>query len=71
MHLDLGDSPEQMDIEYVCDLTERYRYGGRVAVGHVTKMSMLPPERFDPIARRLADVGVAVTVLPSTDLLIR
>ena len=68
MHLDLGDSPEQMDIEYVCDLTERYRYGGRVAVGHVTKMSMLPPERFDPIARRLADVGVAVTVLPSTDL---
>lgn len=68
MHLDLGDSPEHMDLEYVCDLTERYRYGGRVAVGHVTKMSMLGPERFGPIARRLADVGVAVTVLPSTDL---
>lgn len=68
MHLDLGDSPEHMDIEYVCDLTERYRYGGRVAVGHATKMSMLAPERFEPIARRLADVGVAVTVLPSTDL---
>ena len=68
MHLDLGDSPGQMDIEYVCDMTERHRYGGRVAVGHVTKMSLLPPERFEPIARRLADAGVAVTVLPSTDL---
>ena len=68
MHLDLGDSPEHMDVEYVCDVTERYRYGGRVAIGHVTKMSLLPPECFEPIARRLADAGVAVTVLPSTDL---
>jgi len=68
MHLDLGDSPDQMDVEYVCDLTERYRYGGRVAIGHVTKLSMIPPERFEPIAKRLADAGVAVTVLPATDL---
>jgi cytosine deaminase len=68
MHLDLGDSPEQMDAEYVCELTERHRWGGRVAIGHVTKMALLAPERFDPLARRLADAGVAVTVLPSTDL---
>jgi cytosine deaminase len=68
MHLDLGDSPEHMDVEYVCEMTGRHGYGGRVAIGHVTKMSMLPPERFEPIARRLADAGVAVTVLPSTDL---
>ena len=68
MHLDLGDSPEGMDVEYVCEMTERHRYGGRVAIGHVTKMSLLPPERFEPMARRLADAGVAVTVLPSTDL---
>ncbi|MEO5701641.1 MAG: amidohydrolase family protein [Casimicrobiaceae bacterium] len=68
MHLDLGDSPERMDVEYVCDMTERHRYGGRVTIGHVTKMSLLPPERFEPLARRLADAGVAVTVLPATDL---
>jgi cytosine deaminase len=68
MHLDLGDSPEKMDVDYVCEMTERHRYGGRVAIGHVTKMALLPPERFDPMARRLADAGVAVTVLPSTDL---
>ena len=68
MHLDLGDSAEHMDAGYVCELTRRHRYGGRVAIGHVTKMSLLPPEPFDALARQLADAGVAVTVLPSTDL---
>lgn len=68
MHLDLGDSPERMDTEFVCEMTEKHGYGGRVTIGHVTKMSMLPPERFEPLARRLAQAGVAVTVLPSTDL---
>lgn len=68
MHLDLGDSAENMDAEYVCQATERHGWGGRVAIGHVTKMSFLPPERFEPLARRLADAGVAVTVLPATDL---
>jgi cytosine deaminase len=68
MHLDLGDSPDQMDAAFVCDITERHGYGGRVTIGHVTKMSLLAPERFDQLARRLKDAGVAVTVLPSTDL---
>src|SRR6202011_6270004 len=49
MHLDLGDSPEGMDIDYVCDLTERYQYGGRVAVGHVTRLSTAAASRFDAI----------------------
>jgi len=68
MHLDLGDTPDGMQIEYVCDCTERYRWGGRVAVGHVTQLSTAPSAQFETIARRLADTGVAVTVLPSTDL---
>jgi cytosine deaminase len=34
----------------------------------VTQLSTAPSPRFDAIARRLADTGVAVTVLPSTDL---
>jgi cytosine deaminase len=68
MHLDSGDSAEAMDIGLVCELTERYGLGGRVAVGHMSKMSALPPEAFKRMARRLADAGVAVTVLPATDL---
>ncbi|HXP77715.1 MAG TPA: amidohydrolase family protein [Stellaceae bacterium] len=68
LHLDFGNTPEAMDIHGVIELTEHHRYGGRVNVGHVTKLSTLPPERQAPIARRLADTGVAVTVLPATDL---
>jgi len=57
-----------MDVDFVCDMTARHGYGGRVTIGHVTKMSLLPPQRFEQLARRLGEAGVAVTVLPSTDL---
>jgi cytosine deaminase len=67
-HLDLGLDPRHLDIEEVCRKTDEYGWGGRVAVGHVTKFSSLPPDRFDAVARRLESAGVAVTVLPSTDL---
>ncbi|MCY4416947.1 MAG: amidohydrolase family protein [Chloroflexi bacterium] len=68
MHLDFGPDADSMDMDLVCDLTERFGYGGRVAVGHVTKLSALSPERLTAQARRLASAGVAVTVLPATDL---
>ncbi|PZW51115.1 cytosine deaminase [Humitalea rosea] len=68
MHLDSGSSAEDLDTLLVCDLTEQYGWGGRVAIGHVTKLCALSPEEVDPIARRLADAGVALTVLPATDL---
>jgi cytosine deaminase len=39
-----------------------------VAVGHVTKLSAIDHSRLAEIGRRLADSGVAVTVLPATDV---
>ena len=68
MHLDSGNSPDDMDIHLVCDLTDQYRLGGRVAIGHGCKYSTLPPDQLATLARRIADAGVAVTVLPATDL---
>ncbi len=68
IHLDVGDSPDEMDIPLVCELAEQYRRGGRVAVGHMAKLSTMPPDRLAATARRMADAGVAVTVLPLTDL---
>jgi cytosine deaminase len=68
MHLDMGDTPDGMQVEYVCRKTEEYGWGGRVAVGHVTQMSLVPPTRFAALAQTLANAGVAVTVLPATDL---
>ncbi len=68
IHLDFGSTPEAMDIHLVAALTEEYRLGGRVTVGHMTKLSAMPPDQLAAMARRLADVGIAVTVLPATDL---
>jgi cytosine/creatinine deaminase len=68
MHLDLAETTDGMQVEYVCRKTEEYGWGGRVAVGHATQMSLLAPDRFGEIAKQLASAGVAVTILPSTDL---
>ena len=68
MHLDVGNTPETMDIHLVCELTEQYRRGGRVVVGHMAKLSTMAPAGVAGLARRLADTGIAVTVLPATDL---
>jgi cytosine deaminase len=70
MHIDSGHDPSSMDTHLVADLTEKYKLGGRVAMGHVTKVAGLPPDKQKAIAKKLADVGVAVTVLPATDLFV-
>jgi cytosine deaminase len=57
-----------MDIHLVCELTEKYGLGGRVAVGHMCKLSTVPVADLRTLARRIADAGVAVTVLPATEL---
>ncbi|GMQ75191.1 MAG: amidohydrolase family protein [Gammaproteobacteria bacterium] len=67
-HLDFDTNPYDMSVGDVCELTETYGYGGRVTIGHVSKLSALPPDRLHVTATRLAGAGVAVTVLPSTDL---
>ncbi len=68
MHLDSGNSPADMDIHLVCELTRQYGLGGRVAVGHGCKYSTLPPGDLVKLAAEIADAGIAVTVLPATDL---
>jgi cytosine deaminase len=68
LHLDVGDSPEGMFLPHVCELTQEYRRGGRVVVGHMAKLSTMPPSDVAAQARHMADLGIAVTVLPATDL---
>lgn len=68
MHLDTGASASRLDTLLVCELTEKYSWGGRVTIGHVTKLASMPLPDVDMVARRMAQAGVALTVLPSTDL---
>jgi cytosine/creatinine deaminase len=67
-HLDFDLDPSRMDLDEVCRNAEQSGWGGRVTVGHVSKLSALASEQFTGAAARLADCGVAVTVLPATDL---
>jgi cytosine deaminase len=67
-HLDFGLDATHLDVLEVCRLAGETGWGGRVAVGHVTKFSAMPRADFDALAQRLAASGIAVTTLPSTDL---
>lgn len=67
-HLDFDLSPERMDLHHVCRRTAEFGWGGRVSVGHVTKLAALAEGEIDGIAAMLSDAGVAVTALPATDM---
>jgi hypothetical protein len=66
--LECGTTAQDLDVHLVADLTDEHRLGGRVTVGHMAKLSLLPVAEMAKVAQRMADVGVAVTVLPATDL---
>jgi cytosine deaminase len=68
LHLDFDLDPSWWHLDEVCRQTERRKYQGRVAIGHATKLSALPPDALKTATARLASAGVAVTVLPATDL---
>jgi cytosine deaminase len=70
MHIDSGHDPASMDLHLVAELTTKYKLGGRVAMGHVTKVTGLPSAKQKEVAKKLADAGVAVTGLPATDLFV-
>jgi hypothetical protein len=44
-HLDFSVDHSHLDLLEVCRLTEATGWGGRVAIGHVTKLSAVPPAR--------------------------
>jgi len=67
-HLDFDLNPEGMTIGEVIRCTHQHGWAGRVTIGHVTKLSTLPRDTLLAVAESLAEAGVQVTCLPSTDL---
>ena len=58
---------EELDTLLVFEPTEKYGWGGRVAVGHISKLASMKQADLDKVAKRMADAGVAATVLTATD----
>ena len=67
-HLDFDLDPSWMHLDEVCRQADAYGWGGRVAIGHVSKLSALDSASLKIVGKKLAASGVAVTVLPATDL---
>ncbi len=60
LHLDFSLDTASLDLDEVCRQTERRGWSGRVAIGHVTKLSALPAgplRRGGPAARRSRRCG--------------
>lgn len=68
LHIDFGNTPDDMDLDLVCRLTDRDGMGGRVAVAHVTRLSTHALVAQERIARQVAAAGITLSVLPATDL---
>lgn len=67
-HLDFDLDPSWMHLDEVCRQADAYGWGGRVAIGHVSKLSALDAPALKQVGLKLARSGVALTVLPATDL---
>ncbi|MDB5620262.1 amidohydrolase family protein [Tardiphaga sp.] len=67
-HLDFDLDPSWMHLDEVCRQADASGWGGRVAIGHVSKLSALDAAALKTVGMKLARSGVAVTVLPATDL---
>lgn len=67
-HLDFDLEPEGMTVPTVLACTHASGWQERVTIGHATKLSALPPQQLEAVATALAEAGVRVTALPSTDL---
>lgn len=67
-HIDFDLDPEGSNLPHVIRETQARGWQGRVSVGHVTKLAAMAPEARIALARELAAAGIALTVLPATDL---
>ena len=67
-HLDFSLDPARTDLPAVIEATRINGYAGRVTIGHVTNLSALDPSALCTIGKKIAEAGIALTVLPATDL---
>ncbi|TPG71921.1 amidohydrolase family protein [Hymenobacter nivis] len=68
-HLDFDLDPAQSGIPKIAEQTRLRGYQGRVSIGHVNKLSAMPPARRAELVQLLLDAEIALIVLPATDLL--
>lgn len=67
-HLDFDLDTGWRHLDEVARQTIAFNWRGRVAIGHVTKLSALPRADLMETVFLMREAGIALTVLPATDL---
>jgi cytosine deaminase len=68
LHLDFSDDPGRSMLGLVVERTLAHGMQGRVTIGHVTTLAAMSPDAQGASLDLLAEAGVALVVLPATDL---
>lgn len=68
MHVDESDNPADLTLAVVARETQRTGYAGRVTAGHCCSLDAQEPELRHEVIERVAEAGVHVVTLPSTNL---
>jgi cytosine deaminase len=70
MHVDFADDASDQrfaSTEYIARKTIELGYQGRVALGHVTSLASLTPDRLEPLIALLREADITIVTLPATD----
>jgi len=67
-HLDFDLDPSNSSIPKIAEETIKRNYQGRVSIGHVTKLAAMSKKQRQEMAALLKNAGIALTVLPATDI---
>lgn len=68
LHLDFSDDPSRSLLGAVAARTRALGMGGHVTVGHATTLAAMPPDDRSRAFEDLAGAGIALVVLPFSDL---
>jgi cytosine deaminase len=67
-HADSGDDVAMLTTDYIAAQTLRHGMQGRVSVGHVGLLDVLPPAHRAAVIAKLREAGVHVISLPATEM---
>lgn len=67
-HVDEGLDPEARGFDVIAELTRQSGMGGRVLCGHACSLSVLSEDELRRSLEAAAEAGVALTVMPTTNL---
>lgn len=67
-HADTSDDPATLTCEYIAEQTIARGMQGRVTLGHLCTLDVLPPEHRASVIARLREAGISAISLPATEL---